>query len=231
MYKKEELEKIVNESFSKTEVLKKLGKKSNGGNFNGLTFYLNLYEIDISHFNERGFLRKNKNGVIVKKKTEDILVKDSNYMSSNHLKKRLYREGLKKKRCEICGQDENWNGKKMSLILDHINGSKFDNRLENLRIVCPNCNATLDTHCRGDRYKKNEKIKKNKKIKTCECGTKIKNTSKKCVKCNNLSQRRVKRPEYEVLLKEIKDNGYTATGKKYGVSDNAIRKWLKKWES
>jgi len=63
----------------------------------------------------------------------------------------LYQEKLKNKVCELCGQDENWNGKKMSLILDHINGINNDNRLENLRIVCPNCNATLDTHCKGYR--------------------------------------------------------------------------------
>jgi hypothetical protein len=35
----------------------------------------------------------------------------------------------------------------MSLIIDHINGVGDDNRLENLQIVCPNCAATLDTHC------------------------------------------------------------------------------------
>lgn len=46
-----------------------------------------------------------------------------------------------------CGQGEEWMGKKMSLILDHINGVHDDNRIQNLRIVCPNCNATLDTHC------------------------------------------------------------------------------------
>src|ERR671918_632900 len=42
---------------------------------------------------------------------------------------------------------ELWRGRRMGLILDHINGVRDDNRLENLRIVCPNCAATLDTHC------------------------------------------------------------------------------------
>ena len=64
-----------------------------------------------------------------------------------------YKEGIKKRKCELCGQGEEWNGKHMSLILDHINGNPNDNRLENLQIVCPNCNATLPTHCRG--HKKN----------------------------------------------------------------------------
>ena len=59
----------------------------------------------------------------------------------------LFEEGLKERRCEMCGQDENWHGRTMSLILDHINGVPDDNRLENLRIVCPNCAATLETHC------------------------------------------------------------------------------------
>jgi hypothetical protein len=43
----------------------------------------------------------------------------------------------------------------LSLILDHINGVNNDNRIENIRIVCPNCNATLDTHCGKNKSKKN----------------------------------------------------------------------------
>jgi predicted RNA-binding Zn-ribbon protein involved in translation (DUF1610 family) len=48
--------------------------------------------------------------------------------------------------CSECGCDDNWRGKKMSLILDHINGINNDNRLENLRFLCPNCDSIQDTY-------------------------------------------------------------------------------------
>jgi len=104
------------------------------------------YNLDISHF------RSGTENAIIKNTIplNEILVENSSYTNRTKLKKRLYDSGLKKPICELCGQDEWWYGKKMSLILDHINGINNNNRLENLRIVCPNCNATLPTHCRGN---------------------------------------------------------------------------------
>ena len=113
-----------------------------------------------------------------------------------------------------------WNGEHMSLIIDHINGISTDNRLENLRIVCPNCNATLPTHGgKNVKHKlKEKKIKPNKE-------TLIKNHKE-----TSIWARKVKRPEYNQLKLEIKELGYSGTGRKYGVSDNAIRKWIKHYE-
>lgn len=74
----------------------------------------------------------------------DLLVKGRPYASSA-LKERLISEGLKDRRCEQC-LGETWQGRHMPLELDHINGDPDDNRLENLRILCPNCHALTDNY-------------------------------------------------------------------------------------
>ena len=179
--------------------------------------------------------------IIVYKNIHDVLIKNSPYKSTNHLKERLYKESIKDRKCELCGQDENWTGNKMALILDHINGISNDNRLVNLRIVCPNCNATLETHCKGSRSNTFTKYD------NCGCGGTKRRDSKKCVSCYHLSRkktelkksfleamierRKVERPPYQQLIDEINELGYSATGRKYGVSDNSIRKWIKFYEN
>jgi hypothetical protein len=208
----ENLKNTITQSRTYSEVLKRLGIRAAGGNFDTLKKYIKKYEIDITHFeaykvrNEKlSEFRKN----FVKKDIQDYLVEGSDY-NRGHLKERLYSEKIKERKCEICGQGEEWNGKKMSLILDHINGIWNDNRIENLRIVCPNCNATLETHCGKQKKKKNHE--------------------KKISEVNFTKRRKVDRPEYAVLIKEISESGFVSVGKKYGVSDNAIRKWVKFYE-
>ena len=74
---------------------------------------------------------------------EDIFANKVPFQSYK-LKLRLYREGLKKNVCEICGVFE-WNGKPLNCQLDHIDGNKNNNALENLRIICPNCHSQTET--------------------------------------------------------------------------------------
>jgi hypothetical protein len=222
-WKMENLKQIIEESHTQSEVLVKMGLSTIGSNHKTLLNYIELYNLNISHFNKN--INKQKNNSYL---TTDILIKNSPYKSTSTLKERLYKEGLKERMCEKCGQGEEWYGEHMSLILDHINGINNDNRIENLRIVCPNCNATLPTHCRGNLLKiKKEKTQKILKLNYCNCGKIIDINANKCKKCYQLSRRKTNRPPYDQLLKEVKETNYCAVGRKYGVSDTTIRKWLK----
>lgn len=165
-----------------------------------------------------------------------VLVEGSTY-SRGHLKERLFREGLKTRSCEMCGQGEVWRGQKMALILDHINGVANDHRLENLRVVCPNCAATLDTHCgRQNRIERG--------VRKCRhCGHEFWPSYSSQRYCSRYcgvrrdrhgggrpERRKIDRPPYNHLLREISALGYAGTGRRYGVSDNAIRKWVRQYE-
>ena len=203
-YTREELQEAVKNCSTIKEALIMLGLRAAGGNYKTFKHYCSKYEIDCSHFNPT-----EKRARTYTFSMEEILVKDSTYCRTK-LKKRLYKEGFKSRECEMCGQGEEWRGKKISLILDHINGVWNDNRLENLRIVCPNCNATLDTHAG-------------------------KNTAKVRAKRNELPLKKDNRrpwsekiewPDNETLREMLADSNYSALGRKLGVSDNAIRKRL-----
>ena len=76
----------------------------------------------------------------------ELILNNTYKMGSNHLKKRLFEEKIKNEVCEECGLDNNWNGKKLNLHLDHIDCNKLNNILSNLRILCPNCHSQTDTY-------------------------------------------------------------------------------------
>jgi hypothetical protein len=160
---------------------------------------------------------------------EQVLVAGSTY-PRRRLKERLYASGLKQRACELCGQGEVWRGRRMSLVLDHVNGVRDDNRLENLRIVCPNCNATLDTHCGKNIHRVIDR--------SCErCGSRFRprrQAQRFCSReCGQRAprktppRRKVSRPPIAQIAAEVAAEGYSAVGRRYGVSDNAVRKWLR----
>jgi HNH endonuclease len=98
-----------------------------------------------------GVWNTNQSGKGIKKskpvqiKTEDILEGKYPHYQRRGIKRRLFKENIKEERCEMCGLKE-WRGVKIGLELDHINGNTYDHKIENLRILCPNCHATTDTY-------------------------------------------------------------------------------------
>ena len=218
---------IVKESNNLSDVCRNIGLKPYYGNRETVKKNIKKFDIDTSHFSFNSNIKNNLEN-FKKIKTENILIENSTF-STTYLKDRLYKEGLKKRECELCGQTEEWKGKKISLILDHKNGVNNDNRIDNLQIVCPNCNATLDTHGGkniGKKYDYSTDLKDIKKY-YCNCGKEKSKDSKICISCYNLLQRKVERPSIDILKIDVEELGYKGTGRKYGVSDNSIRKWIK----
>lgn len=233
-YTLEQFKDAVEGSYSIAQALTKLGVSPKGGNYRVFKKFEKLYGIDTSHFTGQGHL-KGKTHNFNTIPLEKILVKDYEY-SSNKLRKRLINEGIKEHKCECCGLNE-WLGEPIPLELDHIDGDHYNNSLENLKILCPNCHAKTPTY-RGKNKKskisqttKNKnQILKTKKIYKCHsCGIELKSKCKTglCLSCHSKMQRKVERPSKEQLLKEVNESSYLAVGRKYGVSDNTIRKWLK----
>lgn len=135
---KETLEKAVQGANSYNQILRNLNKSTSGNAVKLLKKQLEEFGIIVSFDNSK----KAEN--FKKKPIEYYLQKDIK-CDSKSLKKRLIEEGLKQNKCEFCGLEDVWNGLPITLQLDHINGDSSDNRLENLRILCPNCHSQTST--------------------------------------------------------------------------------------
>lgn len=185
-----------------------------GASYNVLNRNIVRLNLDTGHWESR-----QKRRII--RPIKEIIVQHSPYLgSTDALKKRLINASLLEYKCYNCSIVE-WNGEKLSLQLDHINGDRYDNRLENLRLLCPNCHSQTSTYA-GKRHKLDTKNQ------CIDCKTAVAKKSERCKSCAaKLQPTKINWPDFEELLKMLEQFSFAKVGRMLGVSDNAVRKRIK----
>lgn len=166
------LKEAIKNCKSQSEILEYMGLRSAGGNFNTLKKYAKLYNLELPKVEyEERMSRIIKNNTIP---NEEIFVKNSSYSKGQRIKKRLLDMGWKDE-CAVCGVGSEWNGKPLTLQLEHKDGDHSNNELSNLEILCPNCHSQTDTHSGKSNKRRNY---------YCGCGKKILTYKENCPSCN-----------------------------------------------
>lgn len=135
---------IVRDARSRAEVIRALGFEPDSMAYRWLGDFLREHDVPVDHFEApHAAMRRNRRSRY-RRPLDDILVEGSTYTDLSTLKRRLVEAGLLDPGCAICGIDE-WLERPITLHLDHINGVRTDHRIENIRLICPNCHSQTDT--------------------------------------------------------------------------------------
>jgi 5-methylcytosine-specific restriction endonuclease McrA len=132
----ENFKKVCKESDSMAQAAIKLGL-----HFNTFKKYAIKFNCYITNQSGKGINKKGSPKV----KLSDILEGNYPHFQTYKLKNRMLREGLVENVCSVCGINE-WFDKPISMELDHIDGDRSNHKLENLRMLCPNCHSQTETY-------------------------------------------------------------------------------------
>lgn len=219
-YSDEEFCAIVAASHNHTECLRNLGYNTNSGNVQkAYKERIAKLNIDTSHFT----IRSSRSVV-----PENVFVQNCTY--GNTTLRRLYRKLYPPTCCAICNRKPEWEGKPLTLILDHINGVHSDSRLENLRWVCPNCNSQLETTNGKNVNKRDPKIKQ-----CVDCGKIVNRDSIRCNQCEQNRRHILVMQELHCKLTRnelktaIRSSSFDAIGRQFNVAGNTIKQWCRKY--
>lgn len=204
----------VAESTSVSGVVQRIGRARVGTNFDLVRKEIARLNLDTSHWVRQPWVSPSPD--------EEVFQEGSRF-STGVVKKRVLAKRLLPYRC-ICGLTSEWQGARLVLRLDHINGKRNDHRLENLRFLCPNCDSQTETYCGRNKARKPGtsgfcticQVNPCKGLRCRSCSHKG-NTS-------NQSKPKIDWPPTSELIRRVSETSYLAVARELGVSDNAIRK-------
>lgn len=265
LHNRNALELAIKNSSSIKDILRYLGLSTSGDAYKQVRKWVAYHELELPTYYRAAFKSRT---------LEDRLQKGLRTKSSKLLVDLVAAE-LKQNKCEECGQGNIWNGKPLTLHLDHIDGDHDNNLLENLRVLCPHCHQQTPTFgaknmktkparkyfclCGQEKSTRNTKTchdcslqtKEQRKIKNkiaqsnnmnndsyeiclCVCGQVRSRAAKQCKDCYLEKRQQVVNltentwPPVEEILLWLENSSFVAVGKKIGVSDNAVRKYIKR---
>lgn len=247
-YTKELMESAIRDSYSIAEVCRKIGLKPHGSNYKTIKSKIELYNLDISHFTGQAWNKGKSYSKETARLSLDKILQEGVIYCSDTLKKRLIKQNLKKNECELC----HISGEKVGLELHHINGDHYDNRIENLQILCPNCHSktpnfrnrggenttearrleikrnhmTICENCGKEFY--SDRIDKKRRFCCRECYNKF--ISKGNILGGyNISENKISLTKENIEEQMEKCSDITSLGKLLGVSRTTARNYLEKY--
>lgn len=218
------LQDAVRDCLSVAELLRKFGLREAGGSHTYLSRRLKEFQVDTSHFTGK-FHNLGTRSPKRKHWSEFLILRTNGRRQKAVVLRRALIESGRLYVCE-CGQGPEWRGKELRFQVDHRNGNWLDDRSENLRFLCPNCHTQTPGYNGSKGYADLTNYNRYEREKRLQLNPLI---NPKWRTADKIKERKTVRPSKEILENETKNNSFVSLSKKYGVSDNAIRKWCKRY--